>query len=610
MQKYRLRFLLIFSLVSILVSCPSFAGGACADLDDAFAVANGNLGANGAYDTLFKLNQCDNTKGASGNNPPVENINPDLAVNGYSLVSPNPNHDYSFRFVPLCANGSGDHEYTLGSLEGTPPSCPPTEYVRCADGTRPLYYADQSVEGPENAQVDIISNNWLFYVEGGSSCSREINRGDEFPTPLNIDLDQGEMCWIQYNQEMAQATTNGAPRSRDLGGIMNSDQVDNPFRGYNRVTIARCSHDLWLGDKAPYATSTDSDNFGVPVAGARSYTLFRQGRRIFEAVFADLADGAARFPANDGGMEVSLTPLSAADSIVLSGNSNGAFGLIHGGDRLASFLTGNVAPTANIRLVLDNRYKPSLENEAAFNNNALACNGVPGDCTMYDRILEGISNYQVIGSYSELQYQPNSGPGVNDGKERARLDSWGDSSGDILDQSCISTHAGNNDAWRCYDLGHVLAHHVASPFFIHAALNDVALRTHPTDWSDDPIGHEWTPSTYRQRMIRQLSDFLDERATRGDEGLDNANWSLAVFAPYSSQHVAIVDDAEVFGVCLEDGISGEPHTYASALENWVEHDNPAAGMVAAFNLIEGSVRHPAVRCDGLIFRNGFESADP
>jgi hypothetical protein len=299
---------------------------------------------------------------------------------------------------------------------------------------------------------------------------------------------------------------------------------------------------------------------------------------------------------------------------LLTGNSNGAYGMMHTGDALAEHVAalGVRGAGANVRLVFDNRFKPGLENEAAFNDSPLTCGG--GDCTLYDGIASGTSEYSVIGPYTQLQYEPHTAAGNNDGKVRAQLDSWGDAAGANLDQSCVATHFGTADAWKCYDLAHVVAHHVATPFFVRTSLDDTALRTHPTDWSNEPIRDEWTPETFRPRMTKQLEDLFDERAARGDEGLGNTTWSMAVFAPDSEQHVAIVDDPEFLGVCLEEPSTGERHSYMTAIHDWAELDDPSGAGPRAISLIEGSTVHAATRCDGngpleLIFSDGFESGD-
>ena len=224
-------------LVGIIsLACASLIASAahtqCVDQDDFLAVGSGTLAPGDAFDTLFELQRCQASGGTVGGAPPIEWINPNVPINGYELLPPNTADDLSYRFVPLCADGTGDHEYTItAGASGVAPTCAAPDWIRCGDGTRPLYWADQAVEGSDDDPSDLLSNDWIFYVEGGANCGREVNRGDEFVPPLNDDLDQGEMCAVQYASNREQMTSDGERRSRSLGGLL-STRLENPFRRY------------------------------------------------------------------------------------------------------------------------------------------------------------------------------------------------------------------------------------------------------------------------------------------------------------------------------------------------------------------------------------------
>ncbi|MFQ5570718.1 MAG: hypothetical protein ACE5G0_13625 [Rhodothermales bacterium] len=65
------------------------------------------------------------------------------------------------RYVPLCEDGSGDHEYAVSEgILGTPPTCAADVYIRCANGVRPLYRADAGQD-----------NNWLIHAGGGGHAN-------------------------------------------------------------------------------------------------------------------------------------------------------------------------------------------------------------------------------------------------------------------------------------------------------------------------------------------------------------------------------------------------------------------------------------------------------
>ncbi|MGH8597723.1 MAG: hypothetical protein ACREXT_13790 [Gammaproteobacteria bacterium] len=105
-----------------------------------------------------------------------------------------------YRFVPLCNDGSGDHEWSRGvGNAGIAPTCAAEDYIRCIDGTRPTYYLDKARTADNSADAE--SNHWAFWFQGGGSCSD------------SEALGAGETCWNAYNDpgEVDEMTSSDDP---------------------------------------------------------------------------------------------------------------------------------------------------------------------------------------------------------------------------------------------------------------------------------------------------------------------------------------------------------------------------------------------------------------
>ena len=478
---------------------------------------------------------------------------------GYDIEHPLPpqtaanaaQHDLHYRWVPLCVNGTGDHEWTTNK-GGTAPSCPESEYIRSIDGTRPMYYVDRA-RTPDGNE-DQLSNNWVFWFQGGGTCSDNNTSGKS----------AGEICYDLYTDpaERNEMGTAGNKSSIGGSGIMNARRDENRFKTYNRVRIKKSSYDRFTGT----ATLQNAQN-----NSGDTFNMYWHGRHIVDAVIHDLAGGIT-FEDENG--DNTLPPLSNADLVIFSGHSGGAGGLVMNGDWLAEQIRG-LRPAAKVRLVFDARWKPGLENEAGFDQTlSVAINDANGDGVLdaYDHISPHPNNPgQLPNGYTYSNWKT-----IVGGDIRSQQDQLGVA----LDESCEALHGSGSSV--CRDERHVLMNHISTPYFIRQALMDSNNRNNPTDHAEDP-GFKFSHDEFRERVVYQLNRFVEGFRTLSDLALTAPflpAWSFGIFATYSTVHAGISSDEQFFG--YKDGIklcemgvgnrSGAEISCHDALYDWVTFD--------------------------------------
>ncbi len=457
--------------------------------------------------------------------------------------------DLHYHWVPLCEDGSGDHEWSNSAgASGTAPTCVPDDYIRCIDGTRPLYYVDRA--RLYNGTADTLSNSWVFWFQGGGSCSDADGVG------------AGENCWNTYLDptETDEMGTSARKTSLAASAILDPDRSESVFKTYNRVRIMKCSYDRFMGTSELLAT---------PNGAGDDIDLFWHGRRMIEAVVADLEHGITF---TDEGGQNTLPPLTDAFRVLFAGHSGGSGGLIMNGDWLASLIHA-MRPAAKVRLLVDARWKPGIENEASYDPNltipADDANG-DGQLDLWDHIAPTPASPGELpggGDYHRATLQPG-------GRFAVQQDQWGAP----LDASCEA--ALGNGATRCRDEIHVLANHVETPYFLRQALRDRSHVGGPVSYADDPA-FRFTDAEFRDRVVHQLNRFVDDHdtlsmAASGAAGIPAPTWAYGVFAPNVTKHVGNSDDQQFFDEKLcEDGVGTSPadaFSYHDALFDWITYD--------------------------------------
>ena len=267
-----------------------------------------------------------------------------------------------------------------------------------------------------------------------------------------------------------------------------------------------------------------------------------------------------------------LPPLTNAFRVLFAGHSGGSGGLIMNADWMAG-LVHAMQPPAKVRLLVDARFKPGLELEASFDpNRTVAADDANGDgqVDQWDHIAPTVSNPGELpggGDYHRGAYQAG-------GTRAIQQDQWGAP----LDASCEA--AFGDGATRCREELHVLLNHVETPFFLRQALRDRSHVNGGVAHADDPL-FRFTEAEYQQRVVHQLSRFVDDHdtlsmAATGAAGIPAPTWSYGVFAPDVTKHAGNTNDAQFFDVRLcEAGVATSPSeafSYHDALFEWITFD--------------------------------------
>lgn len=454
-----------------------------------------------------------------------------------------------YRYVPLCADGTGDHEWTL-QRGGRPPSCARDAYVRCVDGSRAVYWLDQAVNA---SGADITSDQWVFFAQGGANCGKN----------LTNNLSAAAACARNYmsaeRQSMGSATA--APRRAGQGIL--SATADNQFAAFNRVYVSPCTFDKQQGDREYDTTdpSTGSDADCDPSApGVQPCRLYFHGRRAWEATLSDLTFVRPGVP--------TLGAMPGRTSVVFAGNSNGATGMTFNLDWLAARVRA-LAADATVLGALDDHFNPGLETEAAFGAATPGADGMVDAAEAratgideYDHRTTTASSDMFPSGVTPAAYQPG-------GTLRDQYDAWWSGS-TPSEESCVRAHPGAEN-WRCADEEHVLLNHVTTPVFLHLSLQDVALRNKQVDFSTTL---DWVPSRWQARILFRANTYLAERDTApavpGACTEARESYPLAFFMPDHDNHVNIIDNPRFFSTCLARSQAPTLATsYHAALFRWV-----------------------------------------
>jgi hypothetical protein len=463
--------------------------------------------------------------------------------------------DLHFRWVPLCEDGTGDHEWSATG-NGQAPTCAASDYVRCIDGTRPLYYVDRARTADGTA--DANSNSWVFWFQGGGSCSDQGNDG------------AGDVCAGKFNTpgERDEMTSVDDPKSIVGRGILNPDRAENAFKTYNRVRIMKCSYDRFTGD----ATLSTSDSNG------NQFDLFWHGRRMITAVLADLEYGITY---REAGEPNSLPPLSDAFRVLFAGHSGGSGGLIFNIDWLATQIH-TMRPAAKVRALIDARFKPGIENEAHFDTSTYSlADDTNGDnvIDVYDLLVPDPLNPGYIGGSILFEYH--NGVFQAGGDLATQQDQWGVN----LDATCESTYGVG--AWQCRDELHVLLNHVKTPFFVRQALRDSNHIDGRVLWAADPL-FNFASGPYKVRVLFQLASYYLGHHTKSiiGQGAFPPTWAMGVFASDTTVHAGNHDDEQFFERELCDPLTNDHFSYHDAVFEWFTYDTEVM-MIQDPNAVTG-----------------------
>ncbi|HWW61182.1 MAG TPA: pectin acetylesterase-family hydrolase, partial [Thermoanaerobaculia bacterium] len=286
----------------------------------------------------------------------------------------------------------------------------------CNDGTPAVFYFAPSTRAEDR-------NRWLIFLQGGGSCTSGQACAQRW---CSIDTNYG-MDKMTSSLTKAQIRGNGFLDVRD----------DNRFSTWNRVLIFYCSSDGWAG------TKTSTQRATLPDGTEREYLIHFKGSRIIDAVLDTLRNAGPprrRATRHDAGTEAAAPwpDLDEATNVLFAGSSAGGNGVRQNADRVGAKLRSTNPKLTDYRALFDAAYSPLREN-LDFTHST-GCISQPTIGCSYTTATQFASSAGDIALY-----------------------------GTRGDESCLAWHSSVQPGteWRCSDNGHVIMHHITTPFFLH-----------------------------------------------------------------------------------------------------------------------------------------------
>ena len=386
--------------------------------------------------------------------------------------------------------------------------------ARCADGSGAVFYA-------RRAQDDAHRDDWIVYLQGGGSC------------------DSGEDCHARWlgrdgNFGANKLSSRFAPEGGIVAAGLSNPDARNPFGGWNHVFVFYCSSDGWAGTAANVATRATHEGETVP------YRIDLLGARIVDAAFDTLRRGAAY--ADAAGRRVAMPQLDDARTVLFAGSSAGGGGVRTNADRVGALLHAH------------NRHCTAARCDFTFGAVIDASYGLASEPLDHD------------GSRA-------CGPDLADGctYELAMRQRWfgivRDFRRGVADESCVAHHAADGEEWRCADGAHVLQHHVATPFFVRADLQDQLVMNNTVE-----AGYRYQGTPVDRHLYGQLEEIqlleLATLAARSEEPRAAGRLEPpGVFGPQCGDHETLRTNDATFGRAIVAG--GVRYTLPDVLARWL-----------------------------------------
>ena len=359
----------------------------------------------------------------------------------------------------------------------------------CNDGSPAVFYF---AAGSERTK-------WLIYLQGGGACRDGQSCAERW-------------CSIDTNFGMDKMTSRLSRESIRMDGLLDGG-ARNEFASWNRVLLFYCSSDIWAGTKTSTLQATGAN--GVTV----EYEIHFKGLRIVEAVLDTLRNdtgGGKRRSVAAPGTPPPWPDLDDATHVLLAGSSAGGGGVTLNADRVGVKLKAANPGLIDYRALIDAAYEPLYEhNDFA---NSLLCAEASFGCS-----------YE---SYFRYYWE----------------ESLQNVSGTRTDESCLAWHAPSGTEWRCADGGHVIVHHLTTPFFLRQDLQDNLISGNFAEYG---FG---TRADYGRRVEQELRALPVPEEPRGA--------TPGLFVPQCLHHESVTDNQPVFNV-LVSGL-----TFHDVVWNW------------------------------------------
>jgi hypothetical protein len=393
----------------------------------------------------------------------------------------------------------------------------------CNDGTRAFFYV-------RPAATAAARNRWVIQLQGGGGCG-------------NPDSCAARWCSVDTNFGMTQMTATLSPAMGINGnGILARGGAlgePNALGDYNQVFIRYCSSDAWAGTAGPVDVDGHHPITGAPVR----FRVAFSGAKIIDAVLATMRrDGAAPPPYTLGGGSVALPDLDDAEAVVLAGAAAGGAGTIQNADRVREHLrahntacAGATCPLAYLAII-DSIFKPD-----------------------YAALDWSTSNPCTMGGLCTYQAAMTADAGAMIGRQ--------------ADASCATWHAAHDpaNAWRCNDDGHIVRHHVTSPFVVRMGLTDELI-------SSNMIDAMFTVPGRGLMTLASFADLLraDLRALPTSTPEEPFARPPAVFGPPCAKHETLSNDEATFGATVV--AAGAPRTFGAVIAAFVSGGTPTTAV--------------------------------
>ena len=194
----------------------------------------------------------------------------------------------------------------------------------CNDGSPGVYY----IRPGRGADV----NNWHIHLIGGFSCG---------------DYETCETRWCDSASAMSSQWT---PEVALFEGFTDGQRDGpNPLQDWTHVIVHYCGSDAHRGRAGR-----------VVFEGSPSYGMSFNGADIVDGVLRHLKTASVAVDATTGPLPTEPIPdLDDAHTVVFSGSSAGAAGVMHHADRVRGLLAAD-NPAVEFRVLLDGGYVPDL----------------------------------------------------------------------------------------------------------------------------------------------------------------------------------------------------------------------------------------------------------
>lgn len=349
----------------------------------------------------------------------------------------------------------------------------------CNDGSPAVFYF-----APHTDPAD--RGKWIIFLQGGGGCQSGQDCAQRW-------------CSIDTNFGMDKMTSTLTRPSIRIGGFLDPDPR-NRFGSWNRVLIHYCSSDTWAGTKS---VVTQGSAGGGP---SREYTIHFKGSYIVDAVLDTLRSAGKRRVVRPSLEGPPWPDLDTATHVILAGSSAGAGGVRNNADRVGAKLRATNPGLEDYRAVAD--AMNVLDHSRLGWAGSTVCAADPAGCSFETYM-------QKAWEETEVAFRGARG-----------------------DESCVAAHPG--EEWRCAEGQHVLMHHLTTPFFVRADLQDQLVAG---NFVEAGLGTYGEYGAALEGELRNLP--LPEEPRGGVPG---------VFAPQCRHHEAFTDNQPVFQVRV-DGIN-------------------------------------------------------